>query len=61
MLYFMFIFELQNKKLNIKLWHRRTNLTLKQRYEIFAFFAKNISQKETVAIAMLCKLELTKV
>jgi hypothetical protein len=57
----MFIFELQNKKLNIKLWHRRTNLTLKQRYEIFAFFAKNISQKETVAIAMLCKLELTKV
>ncbi len=27
---------------------RRTNLTLKQRYEIAALFARNISQKETV-------------
>jgi hypothetical protein len=44
----------------------RTDLTLKQRYEISALFARNISQKETVqkkrfVVAMLCKLELVKV
>ena len=38
----MFIFELQNKKENKTMAH----LTLKQRYEISALFARNISQKE---------------